>query len=93
MGLTAPPRREIDMTYFYELRAFNHKGECFSVWEYSSADVAQSKFDKSVLNTKKAHSVCEQMGIEPTFVAHQMQLVKRDSGYTGLEELAVWTVQ
>lgn len=81
------------MTYFYELRAFNHKGECFSVREYSSAEYAQSKFDKFVSNTKKAHRVCEQMGIKPTFVAHQMQLVKRDSGYTGLEQLAIWTAQ
>ena len=79
------------MTYFYELRAFNHKGECFDVREYDSAEFAQSKFAKFVLNTKKAHRVCEQMGIEPTFVAHQMQLVKRDYNYLGLEELANWT--
>lgn len=81
------------MTYFYELRSFNHKGECFSVREYSSAEYAQSKFAKFVSSTKKAHRVCEQMGIEPTFVAHQMQLVKRDSGYIGLEQLAIWTAQ
>ena len=78
------------MVYFYELRSFNHKGECFDVREYGSAEYAQSKFAKFVSNTKKAHSVCEQMGIEPTFVAHQIQLVKRDDYYIGLEELATW---
>ena len=81
------------MTYFYELRSFNHKGECFDLREYSSEADAQSKFKRFVSNTKKAHRVCEQMGIEPTFVAHQMQLVKRESGYTGLEQLAIWTAQ
>ena len=81
------------MTYFYELRSFNYKGECYDVREYDSAEYAENKFAKFVFNTKKAHRVCEQMGIEPTFVAYQVQLVKRDDYYIGLEQLAIWTAQ
>jgi hypothetical protein len=79
------------MTYFYELRAFNHKGECFDVREYSNAEYAQSKFDELVSNTKTVRGAMLERGIEPTFLASQMQLVKRDSGYIGLEQLAIWT--
>ena len=81
------------MTYFYELRAFNHKGECFDVREYSSEADAQSKFKRFVSNTKAGHKRCLKNKIKPTFLAYQMQLVKRDSGYTGLEQLAIWTAQ
>lgn len=78
------------MTYFYELRAFNYKGECFDVREYSNAEIARNKFNVFVSNTKAGHKRCLKNNIKPTFLAYQMQLVKRDDNYIGLVELANW---
>ena len=79
------------MTYFYELRAFNHKGECFDVREYDKEADAMNRFDAIVANTKNVREALIAKGLPTGFLATQMQLVKRDTGYTGLEELANWT--
>ncbi len=79
------------MTYFYELRSFNYKGECFDVREYGCGKVATDKFNRFTSNAKRAHKRLKKAGFNPTFLAYQMQLVKRDYNYLGLEELANWT--
>ena len=80
------------MTYFYELRAFNFKGECFDVREYSNEEFARGKFNLFVANTKAGHKRCLENNIKPTFLAYEMQLVKRDDHYIGLAELENWKV-
>tara|TARA_Y100001963_G_C6610722_1_gene366917 strand:+ start:277 stop:525 length:249 start_codon:yes stop_codon:yes gene_type:complete len=80
------------MTYFYELRAFNHKGECFDVREYGNEEIAKSKFNLFVSNTKAGRKRCLENNIKPTFLAYEMQLVKRDENYIGLVELKNWKV-
>jgi hypothetical protein len=81
---------ENKMNYFYELRAFNYKGECFDVREYGSELIAKSKFNLFVKNTKATHKRCLKNNIKPTFAAYQMQLVKRDDNYLTLVELENW---
>jgi hypothetical protein len=78
------------MNYFYELRAFNYKGECFDVREYGSELIAKSKFNLFVKNTKATHKRCLKNNIKTTFAAYQMQLVKRDDNYLTLVELENW---
>ena len=79
------------MTYFYELRAFNHKGECFDVREYDKKADAMNRFDAMVATTKNVREALIAKGLPTVFLATQMQLVKRDYNYLGLEELANWT--
>lgn len=79
------------MTYFYELRSFNHKGECFNVREYDCEKTATLKFRRLSTNTENAYKALKKAGGKTTIVAHQIQLVKRDYNYLGLEELANWT--
>ena len=80
------------MSYFYELRSFNHKGECFDVREYDCGKVAYDKFYRFSSNAKRVHKRAKKAGFEPTFLAYKMQLVKRDENYLGLKELANWKV-
>ena len=79
------------MTYFYELRSFNHKGECFNVREYDKEADAMNRFDAIVATTKNVREALMAKGLPTGFLATQMQLVKRDYNYLGLEELANWT--
>jgi hypothetical protein len=80
------------MTYLYEIRSFNCKGECFAVREYDSKEIAQSKFNFFVSNTKTGHKRLLENNIQPIMLAYEMQLVKRDDNYIGLVELANWKV-
>ena len=78
------------MTYFYELRSFNHKGECFDVREYGKQADAMNRFDAMVATTKNVRQALIAKGLTTAFLATEMQLVKRDDNYLGLEELANW---
>ena len=78
------------MTYFYELRAFNYKGECFDVREYSNEKIAQSKFNFFVSNTKTGHKRLLENNIQPIMLAYEIQLVMRDDNYIGLVEITNW---
>ena len=80
------------MNYFYELRAFNHKGECFDVREYGKEADAMNRFDAMVANTKNVRQALIAKGLTTAFLATEMQLVKRDYNYLGLQDLASWKV-
>ena len=78
------------MTYLYEIRSFNFKGECFAVREYDSKEIAQSKFNLFVSNTKTSHKRLWENNIQPIMLAHEIQLVMRDDNYIGLVEITNW---
>jgi len=87
------------MTHFFELRLFNRSGKnCFSVKEYGSIDKALEDFNEHVGWTERlTQRIKDADNLSPKAkkvaigaFADQIQLVRRDDNYTGLEVVRNW---
>jgi hypothetical protein len=78
------------MSNTYEIRAFNQKGNCYSVRTLGNEKEALISFDKLCNKMQGYYDVCKENDLTTSFLAHDYQLVVYNEAMTWLEEIKTW---
>lgn len=71
----------------FEIRAFNHKDNCFKVQTYGNIKRAKEVFAAKIDMMKKSHSALIAANLPATALAKSVQLVAYNDAKTWLEEI------
>lgn len=75
------------MSNTFEIRAFNHKDNCFKVQAYSNVKRAKEVFAAKIDMMKKSHAALKTANLPTTALGISIQLVAYNDARTWLEEI------
>ena len=75
------------MSSTFEIRAFNHKNNCFKVQTYGNIKRAKEVFADKIDMMKKSHAALIASNLPTTALAKSVQLVAYNDARTWLEEI------